>query len=297
MEQWNKSYNQTIMEREEFGKQSAAAIAKHQKSIDDIYTYFQETMKTTTHTLIQVEWIAYVEKYFSELYRIMINRYKSHGQKSAEIFAMANALTKIPTFESHQKMFKDRVNTLLEAIFGKQIDLSIFLNPDEPSSEFEYEIDEEDLLYLLVLYATYDLDDAEAFINKNYRSVSYEYYTLIRFGAEALIKKNRIKNMTEGDLNTRFDVVFGLKQREAEIVFKKAEDEFHIIKSIFEDFVKDPLTSENAYRLSCECMKLLSDYQQALFDFRSKWMSENGITSEELNAIIKRHQESLKKND
>jgi hypothetical protein len=88
------------------------------------------------------------------------------------------------------------MNDFLTAVFGKNTTLSIFFKKGEESNFKDYEIDEEDGAYLSWLYVTHNTQDAQNFLCANYRAVSENYFHFLRLGAQTLVEKERIDNMT-----------------------------------------------------------------------------------------------------
>ena len=284
MEHWNKEDKSKMKDAEQT---IDSIIELSQQDIDCIYEYFSKSLHTTSYTLAQVQWISYVENYARDMYEDAIDEYKFRGCVAAESLIHECGQSKV-LFATHKRIFNDRINCFFDAIFGKGTNISVFEIPGEKQDEFKYEIKEKDLIYLLLLYDTFESQDAQYLIINNYSKVSDEYISFIVNGAEELARKGDFNGITADDLRKRLNVDFRLKQRIANKKLQNLKNEFHIIESIVEEFIKKPLNFENIDTLCEKCFDILEDCQRDLFKFRNKFMHENKISSSEIEKIIKK---------
>lgn len=304
MEIWDTSFCWKYEEWKEIEAYRKLKIQEQRRVIGEVYQFYVETMKNTSYSMNQICWMAYIEEYCREEFRTVINKSKMSFNGNIpktikylnEYISKYNA--KLPNFEWYQGKFIQRLNDMLGAIFGKNVDLSIFRCSDEDG----YEIDEEDRTYLMFLSATYDMEDARYLIVGDYKEVSDFYYQEIRLGAETLVGKEKIPNMTLSNLNHRFDVVFGLEHRLREKRYRKKYEElkgeFQIVQSLIETCMNDRQEYEIAERRCNSCISILEDCQFKLLVLRAEIMQDAGITRSEFNKIMcefeKRTRENMK---
>ena len=121
----------------------------------------------------------------------------------------------------------------------------------------------------------------------NYRAVSEKYFQFLRLGAQTLVEKKLIVHMTIEQLNNRFDVDFGLKQRGVKARFEELKSEYEIIESIFEEFMNTHLTYETAEERCNKFIDILISCQKQLFELRHQLMTDDKIDAQYIDQLIK----------
>ncbi len=293
-------------------KENERIIQADLETVKRVHKYYVEPRQNTTHSLEQALWLTYVEEYCVNDYRSVINDLNScevnkKGIKVALEYLQETVGVK---FDTHQKDFKKCINDFLGAILGNGINMSIFINKKEnkedandektdlnpqkvkkPKTKKEencYEIDEEDLEYLMFLYATRKRADATYLINKNYNAVSDYYFELIHLGALTLVKKNKIPQMSEDDWQRRYEVKFGIERRRMEEKYNELESRFALIESLVHDLMTLPSNSEMISQRCDQCIEVLDSCFRGLSNIADQMKGDNRIDWEEIDQILKR---------
>ena len=295
-------------------KENERVIQSDLETAKMVYKYYVESRQNTTHSFEQVLWLTYVEEYCTDDYRSVINdlsRYNVNkkGIKTALMCLEAEIGVK---FDTHQKDFKKYIDDFLGAIFGNETNMSIFIQKKESGDETNdeeteskakkakskkaktekeencYEIDEEDLEYLMFLYSTRKSADATYLLNKNYNAISDYYFELIYLGARTLVKKNRIPKMSEDDWQRRYEVEFGVWRRRVEKKYNELESGLALIESVVQDLMASPSDSDKINQMCDQCVEVLDLCFRGLLNIMNQMKNDNGIDQDEIRQIIKR---------
>ena len=123
-------------------KENARIIQADLETVKKVHKYYVEPRQNTTHSLEQALWLTYVEENCIDDYKSVINdlnRYNAN-KKGIKIALMCLESEIGLKFDTHQKDFKKYINDFLGAIFGHEINMSIFIPKEESGNGTNDEI-------------------------------------------------------------------------------------------------------------------------------------------------------------
>ena len=300
MEFWETRYSQRRMGDREKKAWIMSFMEPKKEVINSIFKSYVEVKQNTTHTLAEAQLISYIEEYCTDDRVLFIARCKNYGWNIPKLIEYYNEYTErakdpLPSFETHQEKFMKYINEMLGAIFGNKTNLSIFKNQNDDPTDQGYEIDEEDLLYLLCLYVVYSTEDAQNLLCGNYKAVTTWFLELIRPGAETLVQKNKIPKMSIDDLSNRFEMNFGMKQRSVMEKLDLLESEFAVVEGLIEEIADGCLKCKNLDLICHQCFNILDYCQECLFKIRGQLIDELGVDADYIERIIAKSREKIQK--
>ena len=275
MEHWNNTdpnhtpiklrFSRHLQESDLQNKECAKTVAKSNDAIEKIYLACKEVLANTSHTLEQVQYLSYIETYCINSAYVFINYLPRYNYNISE--AIKGIENVGENFESFKRRFNKKVDDLLEAIFGKGKSLAMFYEEKGNPNNKNHVIDEEDAMFLLFLFASCETDDAICLVEKNYAKVGDAFYDAIKSGAETLIEKNIVDDMTKEELQYRFDITFGRRKQEI-------EDSLANIISIIGDIVCCNWTSKQAQEGCSQCIDILNVCEKSLHEIKYQFMDD-----------------------
>lgn len=190
MEHWNLS----IHERPADGRES-------------LYEQYVRILGETKRTLDDVQLFSYIECYGGDdnEKRTHINRIKNARHRSEAVKIIeGNA----PTYETHKKAFKKKINQFLNVIGGSDYTLESCGILGDISSTISYEIRDDEALFFLYLFLTSKCSDAKNFLHQNFDKVSEDYLNELKCGAQILLENHKNSMLSEGLIHRQFDIKF-----------------------------------------------------------------------------------------
>ena len=260
---------------------NAEESKKRKESMDELIKYYISYLQKNTHTLEQVIWLSFVELYAKEDPQFYIRR----AREAPNMYDAILPLCSYASWDAHVKTFYSVIDGVLKRIFGKEYGINIFAETNNKNM-LSYEINDEEMRFLLFLLATHKTEDYIQFETGNYKGVSIEYFDQLRFGAELLSKRTNPR-ITKEQLDKRFNIGFNLYQ-------KKIEDQFEVFIHLINEMIgfKIGLDKTTAEQEECfkKCLDILKQCETDLMDIRKKLYSTDCL---DINQIIANYKKKL----
>ena len=268
MEHWNK---QELMQYKEMP--SIFKVCDHYESI-----FHDEKI---IYTLEIAQFLSYLEMYADGNDRKCIAKFEQGDSIYDAVKNLENGIN--PTLKHYQRLFRQTINKILTFILGDNFSLDSCLDTCSTRGNRgkTYIIYKNDLYFFMFLLAGYKNDETKALLNGKYDLISEQYFQLLRFGVEELIKNHNL-NISKDLLDYCFGIRFGLFNRQI-------KRNLNYIEQTLNEFVKFNLQGANAMQQYEKCLDILSRFGDELMLLRNESfppLSEEDIkTTEALKNI------------
>ena len=190
-------------------------------------------------------------------------------------------------FGKFNNEFKKRVNRMLGILTDGKFSLKNCCERIESNSYKSFRVDKEEILFFMFLYLTYTSPDGKAFLKGDYHKVDEQYYNELRVGINLLIEKHA-SDIDINDINNRFDIEFGMMQREIRRQYQLLG---HIVCEISEFKL-----SKSEFREDCQrCIEILEACNDDIMPIRNKLFPDD-MTMEDIDAIINKRKQDMNNN-